>query len=342
MSYRCCPMISQFYFNVNGRIDTGKPVIALCCESLPDIPRIPFCGTAEDTLRAFVGEGLLAAVECARVTDDSRRHYTAGCVNCAQFREGDWGITPLISYVNLSMYPSPCQSRCIYCHVYREDQSVTGEAARAAYEKLFQLLELAEQSGIVTPQAIWQISCGEIAIHPYRDRIMELVRGKRAIFYTNCMKFDEAVAQNLRNNPSSAINLSIDAGMPETWKRVKGRDNFDTVLESLVKYHAAGPGPGQITMKYIILPDLNDFLEDYLSLAEIMKALEVRHLSLSRDVRTKYSLSREERVKLTGAAAYLLAICHKNGITCDMVTFTQEEEAEAVELANEILQKGLV
>lgn len=342
MSYRCCSLISRFALNINGRMDTGEPVLSLCCENLPDIPKIPFFETAEDTLRAFVGEGLLTAIECATVKDDSRRHFTAGCVNCTQFLEGDYNITPQITYVNLSMYPSPCQSRCIYCNIPCEDQSITSEAAKSSYEKLFDMLELGERSGIITPNAVWQVSCGEIAIHPYRDRIMKLVQGKTAMFYTNCMKYDAAVAQNLHDNPNSAINLSIDSGTRETWKKVKGHDNFDRVLENLVKYRAASARPGQITLKYIIMPDINDIYEDYLSLMEIMKGLDVKHLTLSQDGRDKYRLSEEDQMKRTGAAAYLLAMCHKNGITNDMFAYSQEMQAQAIQLANEILSKGLV
>lgn len=342
MSYRCCSLIDRFALNINGRIDTGKPVLSLCCEELPDTPKIPFAQTAEDSLRAFVGEGLLATVECAQVRDDSQRCFTAGCVNCAQFQEGEHSLSPLIRYVNLSMYPAPCQSRCIYCNVHRENQSVAGEAAKAAYEKLFDMLDLAQKSGILAPNAVWQVSSGEIAIHPYHDRIMKLVKGKTAAFYTNCMRFDEAVAQNLHENPNSAINLSIDCGTSETWKKVKGVDNFDEVLENLVKYHAASARPGQITLKYIIMPGLNDIYEDYLSLIEIMKAFEVKHLTLSRDTRTKYNMGEEGYIKLTGAAAYLLAMCYKDGFSNDMFTFTQEEQMETARLANEILQRGLV
>lgn len=69
-------------------------------------------------------------------------------------------------------------------------------------------------SGILSQDAAWQVSCGEIAIHPYHDRILQLVRKKHAVFYTNCMKYDEAVAQNLHDNPKSSINFSIDAGTP--------------------------------------------------------------------------------------------------------------------------------
>lgn len=171
---------------------------------------------------------------------------------------------------------------------------------------------------------------------------MKLVEGKRAVFYTNCMKYDEAVARNLHDNPDSAINFSIDAGTPQTWKRIKGRDNFETAMENLVRYRTKSARAGQITMKYIVLPGINDIYEDYVSLMEIMKVLDVKHLTLSRDTRKKYQMTREDQVKLTGAAAYLLALCHKNGISNDMFTYTQEEQAESVRQANEILRRGLI
>lgn len=339
MSYRCCPMIQQLALNVNGRIDKDEPVLSLCCEGLPNIPKMQFCETAEDTLRTFVGMGMLTAVECASVADDRQRHFTAGCAQCANFQMGDFALGAQISYVNLSMYPAPCQSRCVYCGVCREPQT---KASEAAYEKLFEILELAERCGILSQDATWQVSSGEIAIHPYRDRIMRLVKEKRAVFYTNCMKYDEAVAQNLHDNPKSAINLSIDAGTPETWKRIKMVDNFEAVLENLMRYHQMSSGPGQITMKYIVLPDVNDVYEDYAALMEILKGLQVKHLTLSRDTRRKYHMSREDHTKLTGAAAYLLAICHKNGISNDMFTYSKEEQEETIKLAVEILQKGLI
>lgn len=340
MSYRGCGMIQLSAMCFNGRLGTGDAAISLCCETLPDRPQIGYCETAEDTLRAIAGARALVSAECAHCSKDDQRHFTAGCTQCVQFREGDWRSDGKVHYVTLSLYPGPCQSRCIYCTVHKEDQSVDSDAVREAYEKVFEILELAVRSGIVAPNARWQISSGEIAIHPYRERIMNLVRGKCATFYTNCMKFDEDIAQNLHDNPNSAINLSIDAGTPETWKKIKGVDNFDKVTENLARYYAQSARPGQITLKYIVLPGINDVYEDYQSLMEIMKVLEVKHLTLSRDGEKKYNMSREERIDLLGAAAYLLAICHKNGISNDMFSYSQEEQQEAIRLANEILRRG--
>ena len=341
MSYYGCSFIQMSALNFNGRIDTEEPPITLCCEGIPNIPRIGFGKTAEDTLRSFMGECLALATECKHISEHGQRRFSAGCAGCANFQKGDYGYDGLIHYINLSMYPAPCQSRCIYCEVHKNYESMT-EKAKESYNKLFDTIELAQHCGLIASNATWQVSSGEIAIHPYHDRIMKLVQEKRAIFYTNCMEYDEAVAQNLHDNPGSAINLSIDAGTPVAWSKIKGIDNFEKVTENLSKYYVASVHPGQITLKYIILPDINDFYEEYVSLIEIMKVLKVKHLTIARDTRKKYNISSKESIKLIRAAAYLLAICHKNEITNDMFTYTPEERNKAMKQANEILRQNLI
>lgn len=336
MDFQSCPMIAGQYLNVNGRIDTGGRCLTLCCENIPNIPGVAFSDDVEETLERFIGMRTLVIAESARKAGGT--HF--GCADCVNYREGQWEFNPFISYVNLSMYPAPCQCRCRYCGVYKEPQVFTPEA-KQAYERLFGFLELAVSSGVIDPDARWQVSSGEITIHPYKDRILELVRGKNTIFFTNAFLFDKTIAQNLHNNPGSAINLSIDAGTPKTWRKVKGVDNFETVTSNLVEYHNNSAKPGQITLKYIVLPDVNDTYEDYASLMEIIKLLEVRHLSISRDTNVKYERNDEYHTKLMGAAAYLLAMCYENGITNDMFAFSKEEQDETVKLAGEILRREM-
>lgn len=95
-------------------------------------------------------------------------------------------------------------------------------------------------------------------------------------------------------------------------------------------------------MDYYSCQMLNDTHEDYVSLVEIMKVLEVPVLLLSRDTRMKYAISGEDCTKLIGAAAYLLAICRKNGISCSLSNYTPEEGRQVVETAMEILRMGQI
>ena len=342
MEYASCNMISGMTMHINGRIDTGENVIRLCCESLPDVPGVPLTDSPEESLRNFIGMRTMILAESihnARLGQKNHR-FSAGCTHCTYYRPGDYKINPFISYVNLSTYPSPCQCHCIYCKPQHWENT---PGVQKAYENLFSMLELGKESGVFLPNATWQVSCGEITIHPYRERILEVVRGQRVVFYTNCFLYDEGIGRNLTENPGSAINLSIDAGLPQTWRRVKGTDNFETVLDNLQKYRQMSIAGGkQLTLKYIVLPDINDTYEDFSSLMEIMKAMEIPYLTLSRDVRCKYDQNSEYRTKLLGASAYLLAFCHKNGIGASLSNYSPEEGQEAVKLAGEVLQKNLV
>lgn len=208
---------------------------------------------------------------------------------------------------------------------------------------MFQTLELAERRRCIAEDAVWSVASGEVAVHPDRDRIIKLFEGKRAHFLTNCMKYDEGIAKNLADNPGAAINLSIDSGTAKTWARVKGVDNFDQVMENLSRYYVAGGGrPGQVTLKYIVFPGVNDNYEDYAALMEIMKAIQVEKLAISRDVRVKYNAKDEYKANLMGATAYLAAMCQKNQIAVEMDPFSGEEQAEIRQLVEEILEKGLI
>ncbi len=348
LKYKSCAMIENFYLNINGRIDTGDNCLTLCCENVRDVPGTALCESSQQSLEGFRRKRAEIIAESVRLSllggSDDERNFPAGCAECANFVEGEHGnFDGLIHYVNLSCYPAPCQCKCIYCDVHCGESGRFDRRLHAEYYgKLFDMLDYARETGRIAPNARWQVSSGEIAIHPYKDRIFSLVRDQAATFYTNCFLFEEGVAANLSANPNSAINLSIDAGTPKTWHKVKGVDNFEAVTTNLVKYYGRSARPGQISLKYIVLPGINNTQADYFSVIEIMKILKVPHLTVSRDMREKYTLTAEQREMLIGAAGYLVAMLHKNRMTLDMFTYTPEERERVAALANSLLQTGKV
>lgn len=344
--YQSCQMIDGFFLNFNGRIDTGEQCLSLCCEASPGgVPGVPMGATGRETIKQFIQkrEQIIAESRRLAVANESLpRIHTAGCAQCANFQTNRWTCSKQVQYVNLSMYPAPCQCRCIYCSVHKDYANADHVKVNAAYERMFDALDYAKRSGLIAENAAWQVSTGEITIHPYRERILDLVQNQRVFFYTNCFRFDPQIAENLKANPNSAINLSIDAGLPQTWHKIKGFDNFEEVTSNLVHYYLESARPGQITLKYIVLPGINDTLEDYLSLIDIMKTLKVPHLTISRDTSKKYAFSPKEQETLVGAAAYLFALCHKNEISNDMFAFTPEERSQIVAFAQELIQAGQI
>jgi MoaA/NifB/PqqE/SkfB family radical SAM enzyme len=166
------------------------------------------------------------------------------------------------------------------------------------------------------------------------------MRDRRAKFFTNGFIFDEKIAQILGTNPNSSISLSIDSGTSKTWHKVKGVDNFDTVTENLLKYYAASAQPGQIILKYIVLPKVNDNMEDYLSVIKIMEVLQVKNLEISRDMFTKFMFDARQRDDLIRATASLIAVIIKNKMTYSMPPelFLRKEQERIVALTDELLR----
>jgi len=330
--HQSCPLISGFALNFVGRVDGGRKCAMLCCEPIVEAPAVALGGTGEETIAAFRKMRERVLLEC--LSPNEERLFTGGCLKCANFRMGEWEEKYLIGYVNLSMYPSPCQSKCFYCEV---DKGGPGDCAAEGFEKVFGALEYALGEGLIAPKTVWQVSCGEITIHPYRDRILDMVQDRAATFYTNCFRFDFQIAANLAANPMSTINLSIDSGRRETWRRVKGFDNFGKVVENLAKYRESSSRAGQITLKYIVLPGVNDGQSDYENVVGLMKALGTGHLTLARDTRSKYGDCGEEQGRLVTAAGRLVALLHQSGLTYDMFTFSPAEREKAAQAAARIV-----
>lgn len=318
---KCCTEIETGVFTVDGRLDQESAFISMCCDEWIGRPKIPFWGgSVEEKLNEWLGMRISMLTDCAA---NDGAHIE--CPGCTSFVEKEWHPRLKISAVNLNCYPSPCQCRCVYCG-WNASWVDTPEV-RAGWNRLFDMLELAKERGVISSDALWQTASGELTIHPMRERIFELTRGCRTRLLTNGFLYDEGFAQNLRENDRSVVNVSIDAGTRETYQKVKGFDKLDTVVNNLEKYHQVSV-KGQIEIKYIILPGINDKMEDYLGVIDILNRLDVKMLIISSDATQKYR--HLTRAGTIAAAAKLCALCKENNILPRVLplTFTPEEIAE--------------
>ncbi|MDR0992701.1 MAG: radical SAM protein [Ruminococcus sp.] len=347
MKYRSCTNIEVCSLNINGLINNDKPVIALCCEGIASRPMVAFAETPEKTLSDFrkmcaevIGQSYNNALLSA-IGEDTPPHR---CSKCPNFILWDWNnFDGIIKYVNISSYPSPCQCKCIYCNLRNgESNRLSLERDSVYYDRMFEFLEYADSVGAISPDAVWQVSCGEITIHPYKKRIIDMVKKHTPAFYTNCFIYDEDIAEILKTNPDSTINLSIDSGTPETWAKIKGVDNFTEVIENLYKYASICQKPEQITLKYINLPGINDNWNDHFGVVKIIKDLKIKTIALGRDVNIKYNSSPEQLNNVIGAAAYFIAITSKNEISCSNLGYTPDEIENAIAFGRHLLENGVV
>lgn len=195
MEYISCDMFSKGSFIINAPFDDGKIRFQLCCEAL----RIP-CGVFEEnpevTMQKYIVLRTLATKELMNGRSD--------CTKCIHARKDNWDFSPVIQSVNLSLYPSPCQSRCIYCNInqmWRQKWSKewnTNPNIAKSYNKIFETLDHGLKRGFIAEDASWTVASGEITIHPYKEPIYEFVKGKKTNFLTNVFVFDEKIVKTLQ------------------------------------------------------------------------------------------------------------------------------------------------
>ncbi len=335
--YYGCKAINEMHMIFNDHMNR-KNFFTVCCEYLADIPFASLGETGESTIENFIKMRNETIKEFKSSTKE--RILTKGCEKCIYYKLGDWKSDDTIHFVNLSMYPAPCQCKCFYCFVPRIDMDKA--YVKEGYEKIFDAIEYAQKIDLITPDTSWQVSSGEITIHPFKDRILDIVKNHEVMFYTNCFKYDEKVAANLAANTRSSINLSIDAGTSKTWKKVKGFNNFDKVIDNLLNYSKNSLRAGQIVLKYIIFPGVNDSHEDYVALLEIMKKLGITHLNISRDCRTKYNISAEQKKELIEAAGRLLVMLEEAGFSAKFFEYYLSEQDDIKSFATKLSEANAI
>ena len=174
-----CNGISGANFVVQNSLSNSVPLnncIRMCCEGTAPITTLT--SNAKENLERFFGMRHLAMIH--GLSDNVDEDFP--CAKCDFYVKRDWQFSNCISYVNLSMYPSPCQCRCFYCGVHKNSfnsfESFKHPQVQAMYEYAFDTLKLAKKIGAVVPQQTkWQLSSGEITIHPYKKEFLNLIRG---------------------------------------------------------------------------------------------------------------------------------------------------------------------
>jgi molybdenum cofactor biosynthesis enzyme MoaA len=102
---------------------------------------------------------------------------------------------------------------------------------------------------------------------------------KRVEIATNGIKYLPQIAQ-IADKTFVDVNISIDAGCRETYKRIKTVDKFDDLVENLKKYVKL---PILLRLKYILVRGYNDNREELEKYINLMKETGITNSELMID-----------------------------------------------------------
>ena len=245
--------------------------IQICC-SLDAIDQdfffIPFTNVVDGILKAH------------KVIDDindmHRRGNSGPCKGCYHLRNTDMDIvhTPanLRTFTFSADYiGSTCNMRCVYCtivdninHNYTKDKTMMNAVVNIVDFFSDDLIRL-------------DFVSGEFFAKYDSEDILKYLIDKENVkisLVTNASIYSETFLELIRLNRVYLINVSLDAGTEETYRKVKGRDLFRKVVNNIEMYSQFRSQIDSLDLKYIFLAGVNDSYEDiegFIAIAERIK-----------------------------------------------------------------------
>ena len=229
----------------------------------------------------------LEKVDC--MLEGLRRGSAGRCEGCISLKPGLWPRKPKIQFMIAggSFRGTICNARCIYCNQRATAFTSQTIQTMTGYEVYKTMVDIfGNQIKRV------DFADGEITVLPHCNELLDLAIEQRwdcnvctnAIIYNNKIK-------KIMKNKGSYLNVSLDSGTKETYKKVKGIDAFEKVTRNIEEYASDG---GRISLKYILMPKLNDSSDDFDGFTVFAKKVEAFRVQVSQD---RKNFSENELVK---------------------------------------------
>lgn len=250
------------------------------------------------------------------------------CEKCFELEEKDWDLYDTkLKHISIAHWIACCCA-CVYCSQKEYTKGkVTRFSQKSTYYDVYPLLkELYKTDGISQDLRV-EFFGGDISMLKEFDKIMELLNKNNPTFqvYTNGINYKKQIAVALENNSESAVEVSLDCGTRETYKKIKGVDKFQNVISTLKKYvQAAQKGDSKVILKYIILPGYNTNKEEVDAFFAVCKQLNVEIIFVSID----YSLTLSDNVNGIPSSIYetydyFLKRGKELGLYCHVLKFVE-------------------
>ena len=177
-----------------------------------------------------------------------------------------------------------CDCSCIYCcEQYLSGRKIVLKSKKSDYYDLLPIIkELYKQDMIDKKELDVHFQGGNVSVlDEFEDLVNIFINSgvKRVEIATNGIKYLPIIEQ-ICSKTFVDVNISIDAGSRETYKKIKTVDKFDDLIENLRKYVKL---PILLRLKYILVRGVNDNKEELEKYINLMNETGIRNSELMID-----------------------------------------------------------
>lgn len=175
----------------------------------------------------------------------------------------------LINYIILNHFKQ-CECNCVYCA-----QKILYPDINQNFEILPVIKNLYKKGLIDEKYLKVEFQGGNVSLLKEFDALMEEFNVNKASEYvvlTNGIKELPSLAK-IQNTDNCLVSISLDCGTKETFAKIKNIDAFDKVVENIEKIMS--DTKFRVALKYIILENVNDNMEELTAFLNLAKTLKV-------------------------------------------------------------------
>lgn len=202
------------------------------------------------------------------------------CNGCMDLKNWEIPLSEPKIKILMIQHWTKCNCNCTYCYTYENKNDYN---KRKTYE-IYPILKEMIKRNILDKNGIANFSGGEISCLKEFKKVVKLLEKLNYYIIINSsgIKYESIVGKRLKKG-SSCIIISVDAGKKETYEKIKNVKTFDKVWENIEKYTKDQSLPHLVNIKYIILPGVNDSMEEINLWLEKCKKINVKNVVLGID-----------------------------------------------------------
>ena len=177
-----------------------------------------------------------------------------------------------------------CNSSCIYCaEQYLSNRKIVLKPKKSDYYDLYPVIKKLFEKKLLNKNDLTVLfQGGDVTVlEEFEDLVNIFVDNgaKKIEIATNGIIY-LPIIEKICDKTFVDMDISIDCGCRESFKRIKTVDKFDSLVENLKKYTKL---PIQLRLKYILVRNVNDNLEEVAKYIELMKEIGIKISELTID-----------------------------------------------------------
>lgn len=214
-----------------------------------------------------------------RVLRNLKKTEEKSCKGCRAL-EDDFNFDndeSYISFINFNHW-NRCNSKCIYCSsIYNG-----GDRYFNVLPLIKSLIEY-KDGKYIRGTGEFTFQGGEPTLLPEFEELLDLlmvyIDKHKMRIHSSGIKYSKSIEKGLKENLLQII-VSPDSAIKETYEKIKRVEAYELVWENLRKYATVQKTPDNVRVKFIIIPGVNDTIEEADAFLDKIQEINVHYIVL--------------------------------------------------------------